>query len=267
MNKFEDKPGPGQYNTETKMLAKIKNEPAFSVGSGKRSDLANLKEKLKIPGPGNYSTLDDSYVRKSMPKYGFGTSTRDESKDRSRTSLNVGPGSYENKTFVGFEGRKNSIAQRCVTDYLVKESRNKPGPGQYDTLNATYTVIRAAPAFKIGSSKRTDSVPKEKLYSPDPTSYLPNTTFTKTSSAAIGFGTSTRNNIESKDAKVIPGPGQYVLPPKAFDKPKFAMGIKPKDITNFMTPGPGQYDDKTSAVKKSMPSFSVSGKHSIDDKF
>lgn len=80
--------------------------------------MANLKEKVKIPGPGNYSTLDDSYVRRSMPKYGFGTSTREETvKDRSRTSLNVGPGSYENRTFVGFEGRKNSIAPRYTTDY------------------------------------------------------------------------------------------------------------------------------------------------------
>lgn len=74
-------------------------------------------------------------------------------------------------------------------------------------MNSTYSVIKAPPAFKIGSSKRTDSVPKEKLYQPDPTSYLPNTTFTKTSSAAFGFGTSVRNTVEAKDAKAIPGPG------------------------------------------------------------
>lgn len=45
------------------------------------------------------------------------------------------------------------------------------------------------------------------------------------------------------------------------------MGIKTKELTNFQTPGPGQYDDKTHAVKKAMPAFSVSGKHSIEDKF
>jgi hypothetical protein len=51
----------------------MKNEPAFSVGDGKRSDLANLKEKIYFPGPGNYQTLDDTAVKRNAPKYGFGT--------------------------------------------------------------------------------------------------------------------------------------------------------------------------------------------------
>ena len=77
------------------------------------------------------------------------------------------------------------------------------------------------------------------MYTPDPSSYLPNATFTQTSSAAFGFGTSNRQNIEGKDAKSVPGPGQYELPPKAFGNPKFAMGIKSKEHVNFNTPGPG----------------------------
>lgn len=40
----------------------MKNEPSFSVGSGKRSDLANLKERNKIPGPAMYETIDNSFV-------------------------------------------------------------------------------------------------------------------------------------------------------------------------------------------------------------
>jgi len=35
-------------------VSKIKTEPAFSMGSGSRADLANLKEKGPLPGPGNY---------------------------------------------------------------------------------------------------------------------------------------------------------------------------------------------------------------------
>ena len=65
---------------------------------------------------------------------------------------------------------------------------------------------------------------KEKVFVPDATAYNPSDSFTKTKSAAFGFGTSQRKSIDSGDKK--PGPGQYELPNKAFDKPRFAMGVK-----------------------------------------
>jgi hypothetical protein len=74
MEKKEYIPGPGQYNTtDSNFNSRMKNEPAFSVGDGKRSDLVNLKEKELFPGPGKYQTLDDTVVKRNAPKYGFGT--------------------------------------------------------------------------------------------------------------------------------------------------------------------------------------------------
>ena len=74
-------PGPGQYDTINKGDSRLKAEPKFSMGTGKRPDIANIKEKNNIPGPGNYSTMDDSVMKKTAPKFGFGTSKRDGSTD------------------------------------------------------------------------------------------------------------------------------------------------------------------------------------------
>jgi hypothetical protein len=48
------------------------------------------------------------------------------------------------------------------------------------------------PSYKIGTSKRSDSLTKERSGLPDPAAYNPNTSFTKTSSASFGFGTGKR---------------------------------------------------------------------------
>lgn len=118
------------------------------------------------------------------------------------------------------------------------------------------------PSYKIGSSKREDTVPKERMNGPDPGKYQPDDSFVKRKGAAYGFGTSGR---ESNDGKVPkPGPSTYDLPPKAFDKVKFAMGIKPKEIKSIMTPGPGDYDSNPSSVKKGAPAFTMSGRYMQD---
>jgi hypothetical protein len=63
LGKKDKVPGPGAYDTSGVDL-KIKKDPAFSIGTSMRGDLANSKEKKNIPGPGNYSTLDDSFLKK-----------------------------------------------------------------------------------------------------------------------------------------------------------------------------------------------------------
>jgi Sperm-tail PG-rich repeat len=37
-------PGPGQYDTSDFLNSRIKAEPSFSIGTGARADLANIKE-------------------------------------------------------------------------------------------------------------------------------------------------------------------------------------------------------------------------------
>lgn len=92
---------------------------------------------------------------------------------------------------------------------------------------------------------------------PDATAYNPQDVFTKTKSAAYGFGTSQRKSLADYTSEKIPGPGQYVIPPKAFEtQSRFAMGIKYKELSKTFIPGPGQYEANTNFLKKSMPAFS-----------
>lgn len=67
--------------------------------------------------------------------------------------------------------------------------------------------MKSGPAFKIGTSKRVESVPKDKFVIPDGTVYSPNDSFTKTKSAAYGFGSGQRKSIADYSAQKLPGPG------------------------------------------------------------
>lgn len=77
---------------------------------------------------------------------------------------------------------------------------------------------------------------------PDATAYNPTDSFTKTKSAAFGFGTDKRKSVENPHSTTIPGPGQYELRSKAFSQSRFAMGIKLKDLNKDYIPGPGEYE-------------------------
>ena len=153
------------------------------------------------------------------------------------------------------------MASRLNDAYFEKERRNKPGPGSYEAQNASQKVIKNAPCFKIGTSKRNNSLSNDKVYFPDPTTYAPKDDFVRQKYGSFVFGTSVRNSLDNnKDAPKVPGPGQYELPPRPFDKPKFAMGIKFKNHQADNTPGPGQYTDNLKAVNKTMPSFTIKGR-------
>lgn len=75
---------------------------------------------------------------------------------------------------------------------VYEKSRNLPGPGQYDSLRSSLNISMNAPAFKIGTSQRGFSIPKDLLYNPPPAHYDVKDQFIKSSSAAFGFGTSKR---------------------------------------------------------------------------
>lgn len=141
-----------------------------------------------MPGPGNYSTLDDSFTKKSAPKYGIGTEKRENSYEKDTP----GPSTYNALTFTGKEGKKMSISPKLNDNFQEKESRNKPGPASYNHHTAVSSALKHMPSYKIGTSKRYDSLSKERISQPDPSTYTPSKDFVKTSSAAFGFGTSKR---------------------------------------------------------------------------
>jgi hypothetical protein len=56
----------------------VKSEPKFSIGTSKRADIANSKERSHMPGPGNYDNSETNSTKRAAPKFGFGTSKRDK---------------------------------------------------------------------------------------------------------------------------------------------------------------------------------------------
>lgn len=78
-------PGPGQYDTHNYDNLNMKDSAKWRFGSSNRLPIVNAKN---VPGPGNYeSTLAD---KKAAPKFGFGSSNRDQLKDMNATF--PGPG-------------------------------------------------------------------------------------------------------------------------------------------------------------------------------
>eukprot|EP00347_Sterkiella_histriomuscorum_P004831 403358922 len=253
----QELPGPGYYLIEDSKPPKLKNEPKFSIGKSKRVDLANLKNKRNIPGPGQYQTIDDSSLKKHIPQFAFGTGSRDNSGERMNNTL-AGPGSYQQIYFIGNGGRQVTISSGNIKRSDLNESRNVPGPGQYETVSTA--LLKNIPKFKIGLAKRSQQVSSEKIDFPNPHSYNVNDSLLKTHNSTIKFGTSKRISHENSLLK-IPGPGQYEQPSVAFSTIKFAMGIKPKESQSMITPGPGQYEQNFNPKSKQMPAFTMAKRY------
>lgn len=53
----------------------------------------------------------------------------------------VGPGAYEIGSLIGSEGMKLTISPKIKDKHRERESRNIPGPGAYDVLATTSTLM------------------------------------------------------------------------------------------------------------------------------
>ena len=74
--KKKNVPGPGNYDLQNSPNARHHRGAAFSLGTSQRTNLAGGKESQMKPGPGNYNSISD--MKRSSPKYGFGTERRPE---------------------------------------------------------------------------------------------------------------------------------------------------------------------------------------------
>lgn len=102
-----------------------------------------------------------------------------------------GPGTYMNRTYVGHEGSKISMAAHLTFDPPVKEGKFKPGPGSYEP---NYLTTKKKDGFtKFGSEVRRDlSFEKMKLFQQDPGTYNPDITSVKNKASQWRFGSETR---------------------------------------------------------------------------
>ena len=125
------------------------------------------------------------------------------------------------------------MGAKLDSSLVERDSRNKPGPGSYDLAQSNTGPKQ--PAFKIGTSKRSEST-KIGDKRPEPGTYSPDASVVLSKTGQIKFGTSKRPEIGGK-ASNVPGPGNYNT--SLAQKARFAMGIKLKDLSKTETPAPG----------------------------
>ena len=83
----------------------------------------------------------------SAPKFGFGSSTRDEIASKLKVP---GPGSYASQNLIGKDGPSTSIKGIATYEPHKKEQAAKPGPGAYNPDASP--AMKKEPAFKMGSA-------------------------------------------------------------------------------------------------------------------
>jgi len=116
---FEKVPGPGSYET-TKGLGA--NAPKYTL----RPKTANLEDKTKTPGPGQYDNDRVGQVRPKSPTWRIGTSKKDDAYRELQRRGVPGPGMYESKSQFG--GPQYRFGTQKRSHY---NTNGVPGPGQY----------------------------------------------------------------------------------------------------------------------------------------
>lgn len=209
--------------------SKIVKSPEWTIGTSKRELYNN---KALSPGPGTYKTIAD---KNDAPKYLFGAkSVSDLEKFK---KMVPGPGQYSpvsnafNKTSFSFGGRHNLPDKNVL---------NKPGPGTYLSKS---TLEQTLGKFGI-SEKGVPLVSKLIIANPGPGQYnKPSEEVLKRSAPKFGFGSSTRT--EEKSTKIkrdFPGPGQYQSQAKIGNEaPSYTLLPRRPDTTPAFgrsSPGP-----------------------------
>jgi len=117
-------PGPGAYEQRST----IGQGPMKTAGGRHATSYMRARS---LPGPGAYNP-SMHYAYPTLPRCGFGTSTRDDIAAKSRNLVNPGPGAYEMQDFqnVGSDAPKFSATSRRRVHDL--NSYVTPGPGTYN---------------------------------------------------------------------------------------------------------------------------------------
>ena len=234
-------PGPGNYNLRND---KYLNVPSYKFGNDKKRGLINENSKY-YPGPGNYEYNAD-VLHEKHPKFTFGKESRGETQ-RYKTP---GPGQYNYKKYIGYEGPKISMSKKFNNNGIYNgETDNVPGPGQYNNINAN-NYRPKTPAYKIGTAKRRGLYDSYDF--PGPGQYINEncTNLIKTKNPAWKIGNSLRPDLNDRD-KAVPGVGNYNITKGIGNGPKYSM-VGKGNMGDYKTPvpGPGQYNETKAQLKK-----------------
>lgn len=217
LNCSTNTPGPGTYESNT-----TRHEvPSMKMTLSKRdfrSDNAN-------PGPGSYNT---TRPRSSAPLYGFGSSNR----NGFRKHYTPGPGAY-NQQLSTLQSQFGKTFMKKTN--LKTYGKDNPGPGAYNPVkNQRMTVSNV----RIGSAVRESLNNKQLVGNPGPGQYSSDYNLTKRSNPNYRMGQEKREIVQKMKN---PGPGNYEIPSKMIEGPRFGMCGKNERKNKQGNPGPGSY--------------------------
>lgn len=220
--------------------------PQWTIGTSQREA---FKTRALSPGPGMYQTVKDN---NDAPKYHFGTKSVSDL-DKFKKSV-PGPGQYNpvsnafNQTAFSFGGRH---------ELKNKDLLGKPGPGAYSTKSTLSHTMG-----KIGTAKKgMPLVSKLILSNPGPGQYADSNNETlKRAAPKYRFGSSKRGDEGiTKIKAMIPGPGQYAFAPKVgAEAPKYSLTARRPDTSPTVgkySPGPGNYNPSDNYAKNQAPKY------------
>lgn len=211
-----DVPGPGTYAPKAN-----RNGPSYSL-SGQRTVDPVMRERARMPPPGNYNP-NDSLIKLGSPNVVFGK------RPKSASVLGdgmPGPGQYELKSTLAGKGAHIGVK------YQNKISEKSPGPAAYNPKGDT--KYGSGPAFTISGVKGDQYMPTRGF--PGPGTY----DSPHRPSTGVRFGSERRDGLGSKGDS--PGPGQYQLKGTIGNEGKsIIIAGRHEDKKDVNLVGPGQY--------------------------
>lgn len=239
-------PGPGNYNLRSEKDLCV---PSSIFGHEKRNELNDSSTKLS-PGPGRYEYNAD-VVNTRHPQYSFGR----EGRLTKNSNDTPGPGTYQHKEYLGKEGSKISMSIKLKSS---ASTENVPGPGRYE-INNKDLVFNKLPAIKIGTAKRFSTLNSSMTNGPGPGAYndLNSIKNIRDKKPSWKIGTAGRTSL-NENGLSSPGPGNYNISKNiGDDAPHYSMRVKDKDSKNYITPGPGRYENEKMNLYKHNPSWKI----------
>lgn len=152
-------PGPNNYKVKTT----IGEGPKFHMGV--RTAGALKTTQTLVPGPGQYSPVrvkdtGSAYSMGSKSKFGMTIAVNPESGTHTKIALsqpdNPGPGTYTPTKRFKRENQFGKFGMETRNGMASKSAADLPGPNVYDS-NSKRFVLKSAPAFGFGTSKRPQS--------------------------------------------------------------------------------------------------------------
>jgi hypothetical protein len=132
--KKSNAPGPGSYSGWC-ITSKLKNDPAFSLGTAKRPDATGGFQKMFMPGPGQYDAVKAAEAVSNMKKgksITIGLKLENQGFFRHQLDLRdkkPGPGDHDVKVSLSAKG--GYIGQKVKGGGIMRTSKYEASPASY----------------------------------------------------------------------------------------------------------------------------------------